>query len=172
MRIGFVTAEGRGSGDRLLCDLADHLAGRGIRLAGVVQHNTDRARDDGCDMDVTVLPAGPRLRISQSLGTGSRGCRLDAAALEQAVGLVGSRLEAGADLLLVNKFGKHEAEGRGFRDLIGSALMEGLPVIVGVSARNMAAFREFAGDLAEPVPADPAALRDWAEAALGAAAAA
>ncbi|WP_138471488.1 DUF2478 domain-containing protein [Poseidonocella sp. HB161398] len=162
MRIGYVTAEGRGDGDRLLCALAERLGAQGLRLAGVVQHNTDRADDSGCDMDVRVLPDGPLVRISQSLGAGSSGCRLDAGALEQAVGLVGASMAAGADLLMVNKFGKHEAEGRGFRALIGDALAAEVPVIVGVAEKNMPAFLEFAGEFAEPVPAETAALEAWA----------
>ncbi len=171
MRIGYVTAGGRGDGDRLLGNLAAELAGRGVRLAGVVQQNTERDDDCGCDMDVRVLPDGPLLRISQSLGPGSSGCRLDAGALEEAVGLVSASLAEGADLLMVNKFGKHEADGRGFRDLIGEAVAGGMPVIVGVGASNMAAFLEFAGDFAEPVTPEPAAMQAWALGVLAQAAA-
>ena len=60
--------------------------------------------------DVRVPPGDPVLRISQALGPSARGCRLDAAALEVAVGLVSTRLAEGADLLILNKFGKHEAK--------------------------------------------------------------
>ncbi|WP_108257828.1 DUF2478 domain-containing protein [Mangrovicoccus ximenensis] len=162
MRIGYVTADGRGDGDRLLSGLAAQLAARGVRLAGVVQQNTERDDDCGCDMDVRVLPDGPLVRISQSLGAGSSGCRLDAGALEQAVGMVTASLSAPVDLLMVNKFGKHEADGRGFRELIGGAVAGGTPVIVGVGASNMAAFLDFAGDFAEPVPAEAAAMEAWA----------
>ncbi|WP_172331689.1 DUF2478 domain-containing protein [Mangrovicoccus sp. HB161399] len=162
MRIGYVTAGGRGDGDRLLSGLAVQLKARGVRLAGVVQQNTEREDDCGCDMDVRVLPDGPLLRISQSLGAGSSGCRLDAGALEEAVGLVSASLADRAELLMVNKFGKHEADGRGFRGLIGEAVAGGMPVIVGVGASNMAAFLDFAGDFAEPVPPESEAMEAWA----------
>ncbi|MEX5726690.1 hypothetical protein Ga0609869_000043 [Rhodovulum iodosum] len=49
-------------------------------------------------------------------------CRLDPAALETAVGLVAAGLSSGADLLIVNKFGKHEAAGRGFRYVVAEAV--------------------------------------------------
>ena len=55
------------------------------------------------------------LRISQDRGKWARGCRLDAGSLELAVAQVASALDVGADLMIINKFGKHEAEGRGFR---------------------------------------------------------
>lgn len=50
---------------------------------------------------------------------GLSGCRLAAGAMEQVVGLQASL--AGALGLIVDKFGKQEAAGRGLRGLIGEA---------------------------------------------------
>lgn len=151
----------RGGTDLLLAGLAERLAVSGLRLCGVVQINSDCGPDRPCDMDVRVLPGGPDLRISQSLGPGARGCRLDPEALETAVGHAGVRLAEGADLLIVNKFGKHESEGRGFRPLIAEAAAQGVPVLVGLNRTNRAAFLEFAGDMATEVAPDEAALLAW-----------
>ena len=71
------------------------------------------------------------------------------------------RLAAGADILIVNKFGSHEAEGLGFRDLIGTALANGVPVVVGVTPAKLSEFREFVGDLGEELPCDPKGLQEW-----------
>ena len=151
MRLATITLPGRGETDRLLASVAARLQGQGVALAGAVQFNLDCG--DECEMEVQVLPDGPVIGISQSLGPGSQGCRLDAGALEAAVAEVAARM-AGARLLIVNKFGKHEAEGRGFRGLIGSALEGGMPVLIGVNAMNMQAFQAFAGEMAEPVLPD------------------
>ena len=64
-------------------------------------------------MDVRVLPDGPVLPISQVLGPQVRGSRLNPAPLETALGLVAARRSSGPDLLFINTFGTHEAEGRG-----------------------------------------------------------
>jgi len=72
-----------------------------------------------------------------------------------------ARLTAGCDLVIVNKFGKHEAEGRGFRGLIADALTAGVPVLVGVNHLNAARFQTFCEDVAEPVAPDDAALDAW-----------
>ncbi len=156
MRLATITLPGRGETDRLLAAVAVRLQGQGVALAGAVQFNLDCG--DDCEMEVQVLPDGPVIGISQSLGPGSQGCRLDAGALETAVAEVAARM-AGARLLIVNKFGKHEAEGRGFRALIGSALEAGMPVLIGVNAMNMQAFQAFAGEMAEPLV--PAELETW-----------
>lgn len=165
MKLAFVPGGGRGDADRLLSAFGHDLVARGAAVAGVVQANIDCGPGQGCDMDLTVLPAGPVIRISQSLGPGARGCRLDAAELERAVAAVSSRLTAGPEalpaLMIINKFGKHEADGRGFRPLIGEALAAGVPVLTAVNETNRAAFLEFAEGLAEELEAVPVALDAW-----------
>lgn len=169
MSLAYVCLPGRGETDAFLVALARGLERHGHRLAGTVQTNVERACTHHCDMDVQVLPDGPVIRINQDLGAGSTGCRLDPGALEQAVAAVAPRLAA-ADLLIVNKFGKHEAEGRGFRHLIGEALAAGKPVILGVNGLNRAAFDMFADGLAEPLPATLDAAIGWVDSRLPAAA--
>ncbi len=170
MKMGYVMSPGRGDVDLVLGRFARALMDRGLPVAGVVQTNTDCGPSKACDMDVEVLPSGPVLRISQDLGPGSRGCRLDPEALEQAVGLVGQRLTGDTRLLLVNKFGKQEAEGRGFRELIGAALAQDIPVVVGLNGLNRDAFEAFCGGLAVPLAPDLQGLLDWFDAAPDAAA--
>ena len=161
MRVAYVMAEGRGDTDLLLHGVAMRAQARGLRLCGTVQINSNCDADRPCDMDVQVLPDGPVIRISQTLGPGARGCRLDPAALEQAVAESEARLHAGCDLVIVNKFGKHEAEGRGFRGLIAEALAAEVPVLVGVNRLNAARLQAFCDGLAEPVASDEAVLDAW-----------
>lgn len=161
MKLAYTMAPGRGDVDLVLQDLAIKLATRGLKCCGTVQINTECADAGPCDMDVRVLPDGPVLRISQNLGPSARGCRLDPDALETAVGQVADRLSSGADILIVNKFGKHEADGRGFRDVIAQALAMGVPVLVGANALNRQAFETFADGTATELTPDPATLEHW-----------
>ncbi|MBA4352675.1 MAG: DUF2478 domain-containing protein [Rhodobacter sp.] len=161
MNLAYTMAPGRGDTDLILFKLATVLAARGLRCCGTVQINSERGDTGPCDMDVRVLPDGPILRISQDLGRASHGCRLDPAALETAVGLVSASMGQGSDLLIVNKFGKHEAQGRGFRTVIAEALSKGIPVLVGINALNLSAFEEFAEGLATRLPPEPTALESW-----------
>lgn len=162
MKIAYTLASGRGETNIIVADLVRELQTRGVNLCGTVQIDIVRAKTEKCDMDVTVLPYGPTIRISQSLGRESRGCRLDPEALEQAVALTEQALDNGADLLIVNKFGKHEADGRGFRNTIARALELGIPVLVGANKLNVDALVEFCGGIAEPLPAERDRLLQWA----------
>lgn len=161
MNIAYTMAPGRGDTDLMLSAVARTLQGQGYNPAGVVQVNSERADDGPCDMDVLVLPQGPTFRISQNLGRNSKGCRLDPDALETAVGLVAARLVTGADCLIINKFGKHEAEGRGFRAVIAEALGQDIPVLVGLNPLNAPAFLDFVGDMAIELPAAAQDLQGW-----------
>ncbi len=160
MHIGYTIAPGKGDTDLLLARVAEVLRKDGYQTCGTVQTNRTRANGP-CDMDVTVLPDGPVLRISQHLGRASKGCRLDPSALEKAVGLVAAQLGAQTDLLIINKFGKHEAEGRGFRDVIAEAIAQDIPVLIGVNALNLEAFSEFTGSVGAELTPDTASLLHW-----------
>lgn len=148
-----------GAADRLLADLARDLQARGLAVAGAVQVNHDLGPDLACDMDMIVLgdPGAP-IRISQSLGPGAEGCRLDTAALEDAVARTAPHL-AGAGIVVIPKFGRQEAMGRGFRDLIGQAVAAGQPVVTYVPRQQQAAFLQFADGLDERL--DPHDLARW-----------
>jgi nucleoside-triphosphatase THEP1 len=163
MKVAFTMAPGRGDVDFVMAALAGRLQDLGLAVCGTVQVNSERPDDGPCDMDVKVLPAGPVIRISQSLGKEARGCRLDPDALESAVALVGMRLAAGADVLIVNKFGKHEAEGRGFRELIAEALSRDIPVVVGLNRLNAPAFRDFTDGMAVELPPHAEEISAWIE---------
>jgi nucleoside-triphosphatase THEP1 len=163
MHLAYVMTEERGATDRLLSDFATLAQAQGLELAGIVQTNTECYDDRLCDMDVRVLPNGETIRISQSLGSGARGCRLNPGALEQAVGLVSEtlRTQTRPDLLIVNKFGKHEADGRGMRPVIGEAMAQGIPVLAGVNKLNRDRFEEFCDGLAVALPPNTQALAQW-----------
>ncbi|UWQ76986.1 DUF2478 domain-containing protein [Leisingera sp. M658] len=168
MHLAYVMTQERGATDRLLSELAEKLQAKGIRLAGIAQTNVECYDKELCDMDVRVLPGGETIRISQSLGAGARGCRLNPEALEQAVGLVSATLQSdpAPQLMIVNKFGKHEADGRGMRSVIGEALALGIPVISGVNKMNVEPFQAFADGMAVEAGPDLDALVAWAEQAV------
>lgn len=164
MKMAVVSSIVRGETDRLLSETATALQASGSRLAGVIKILTDESVYDEngmCDMDLRVLPDGPAIRITQALGEGSEGCRLDPGAITEAVAAVEGRGIEKTELFILNKFGPQEADGRGFRTAIASALAEDIPVLVGVGSPCREAFDTFADGMAESLPADPKAIQKW-----------
>jgi hypothetical protein len=148
MPLAYVTLPGRGATDALIAGAVARLAPHGLRLAGTVQTDVPREGRTLCDMDLTVLPDGPVFRINQDRGEAARGCRLDGGALEEAVVAVAARM-AGAEVLVVNKFGKLEAMARD------------MTVLVGVNGLNLPDLLAFCDGMATALPADPDAIADW-----------
>lgn len=162
----YIQAGDLGGSDRALRAVAEALGAEGLRIAGAVQQNGAAGPEGRGAMALDILGGAAQIRISQDLGALSRGCRLDPEALERAVGLVEAQLAAGADLLIVNRFGRQEAEGRGFRPTIGAALSAEVPVLAAVGPGYLADFEGFSGGMAEALPAEPARLVAWCRAQL------
>lgn len=144
--------------------VANTLARDRCRLAGVMPLPAVQDDRHRCDQDLVDLSSGRRLSIHQALGRGSTGCRLDADALEAIVAAVGQQMEVQRpEILIVNRFGKLEATGRGFCPLIARALDLEIPVLVGVNDLNRAAFDAFASGLALELPDQPGPVLEWVE---------
>ncbi len=168
MKLAFVTSAKRGEIDRLLSETAKRLESEGVRLSGVVKiFDENPAHDHVCDMDVRVLPDGPAITITQSLGRESSSCRLNPAAIEEAAAAVEKYAGKDSQLFILNKFGPQEADGHGFRAIIASSLEQGVPVLLGVGPTMLEPFQDFAAGLAEELPDDPDAIHAWCLQAVG-----
>jgi len=162
MRIAVVSSTERGETDRLISQTADFLLAQGAKLTGIVKVlEGEEDPSCACDMAVRVLPEGLIIPITQDLGDGSDACKLDPGAIARAVNEVEKQPLEGVQLFILNKFGPEEADGRGFRAAIGAALEAGIPVLVGVGGPSRSAFDAFVDGLAEALPPDAGAIRDW-----------
>lgn len=137
--------------DGLMREVALELMESGHALAGLVQHNRPRPNRSRCDMILEELASSELVPISQDRGPHARGCALDIGQLLDAMEKVRSSLLKRPDLVILNKFGKTESEGGGFRPLIAEVIEAGLPLLIAVPWRNIDSWRLFAGDLAEEV---------------------
>jgi nucleoside-triphosphatase THEP1 len=140
---------------------------RALKLAGVLQHPACEDFSHRCDVILEDLVSGERTELFERRGRGATGCRLDIAALTDVTARLERALQNEPDLLVLNKFGKVEAEGGGLVDPIAAAIDRGTPVIIGVPARNLGAWRAFAGDLAAEFTTEFGAIADWLALACG-----
>jgi hypothetical protein len=160
MRLGYINLTDGDELDKCLSQLVKLFEEAGRTPSGAIHAPYKGPNRSKCDMDLQILPDGPVFRISQNLGELATGCRLDSAALEAATTEAAARSD-GASVLIVNKFGKHEAEGRGFVSMIIDAMERDIPVVIGVNKLNLEAFLSFADGCAEILPADPNYIVNW-----------
>lgn len=164
--IGVVVYDDGLIGDALIAQCAAGLAASGHRLGGVVQSNAHRPGRRRCDMYLKDLLGGDEIKISFDRGNEARGCRLDPDAFARIDAWVERAVLERVDLLIINKFGKEEAHGRGLRPVIAGALIAEIPLMIGVSTRNLCDFLTFVGDSATRLGPDIEAMTAWCRNAI------
>lgn len=151
--------------DELLAGLSRKLRDEGFSLAGTVQHNMDEAGRPCSDMHIEDLATGRLLNITNPLRIGD-GCRLDATALEDVAGIVAEGLERPVDLVILNRFGKQEIAGNGFRAMMEGAVAREIPLLTVLNGVHRNAWDDFAAGMAETLPPDATAIEHWCRATL------
>jgi nucleoside-triphosphatase THEP1 len=155
--------------DPVLRAAVQKLKAEGLRVGGFVQHDTPDPVACCSITHVEDVMTGVRHRITQALGAGSKGCRLDPQALADVAGRLLATLEEGVDLIVLNRFGKGESDGQGLRAVIETAIDRGVPVLIAVRDTYRADWEAFSGDLAAALPMDPDRVADWGRAAMASA---
>jgi len=145
--------------DAVLRDFAADLSQRGYRAVGLVQlghHCIDAPK-----LSAVLVHTGEELQLFQDLGACATGCRLDVGQLLNAGAQVASAIDQGADLLIVNRFGRQEREGKGLTYLIERALSADIPVVIAVAEHRFADWIRFADGMSVKLHCDFGSLNAW-----------
>ena len=143
--------------DAILRGFAADLNGRGFRVVGMVQ--AGQCADSS--LSAVLVHNGETLLLAQDFDPSAKGCRLDLGRLQNAGIRVASAMDAGADLLIVNRFGKRERDGKGLSHLIERAIKSDIPVVIAVSSLSFADWIKFAGGMSVKLACDRGALDGW-----------
>lgn len=152
--------------DALITRCATDLAASGYRLGGIVQSNAHRPGRRRCDMYVKDLLGGDEIKISFDRGNEARGCRLDPDAFARIDGWIERAVLEHVELLVINKFGREEANGRGLRTVLAEALIAEIPLLIGISPQNLSDFLTFVGNSATRLGPDIDAITAWCRNAI------
>jgi hypothetical protein len=145
--------------DELLRGFAADLNSQGARAVGLVQLGHPLA--DPPQLSALLLHSLETMRLFQDLGRGSTGCKLDIGQLLAAGTKVAQAIDDGADLVIVNRFGRQEIEGKGLSYLIERALSADIPVVIAVPHARLADWQVFSDGMAIHLTCDRVALDDW-----------
>ncbi len=143
--------------DAILRDFAADLKARGFRAVGMIQ--TGQCADSS--LSVVLVHSGEKLLLAQDFDPAASGCRLDIARLENAGARVADALEAGADLVIINRFGKRERDGKGLTHLIERAREADTPVVIAVSSDRLTDWIKFVDGMTVKLACDRDSLDSW-----------
>jgi hypothetical protein len=145
--------------DEILRDFASDLKADGYRAVGLVQ--TGHHCLDVPKLSAMLVHTGEELQLFQNLGTCSTGCRLDVGQLLTAGAQVATAIDQGADLVIVNRFGRQEREGKGLSYLVERALSADIPVVIAVPSHRFADWIRFADGMSVKLRCDRESLDAW-----------
>lgn len=156
-----IRATGKIPVDATLAEAAAVLRSWGVNVRGIIQEEVGGADGAKPITRLRDVADGTLVQISQDLGPNARGCRLDPGALAEATRRLETIVEGGADLLILNRFGRSELEGTGLRPIIEGAILSGIPVLIAVRDEYIPAWDVFHEGMASWLPADTNAVLDW-----------
>jgi Protein of unknown function (DUF2478) len=143
--------------DAMLRDFAAGQNARGFRVVGMVQ--AGQCADSS--LSAVLVHTGEKLLLAQDFDPAAHGCRLDLGRLQNAGARIADALASGADLLIINRFGRRESAGQGLAYLIERALDADIPVLIAVSAHRFHDWIKFAGGMTVKLSCDRPALEAW-----------
>jgi hypothetical protein len=145
--------------DEILRDFAADLKADGVRAVGLVQ--TGHHCLDTPKLSAMLVHSGEELQLFENLGTCSTGCRLDVGQLLDAGAQVATAIDQGADVVIVNRFGRQEREGKGLSYLVDRALSADIPVVIAVPSHRFADWIRFADGMSVKLRCDRESLDVW-----------
>jgi len=148
---------------RTMSKLGYRMRDVGVAVTGIVPYHASAAGGEPrCDMEVEELSSRFILQLADDRGEKQdRGYRIDPAAVDEAAALIAASFRKCPELLIVNKFGRLEADGGGLSEVISNAVDLGIAVVVGVPERRLASWRAFTNGLAEEAVLDSPRVQQW-----------
>ena len=152
--------------DKVFNEIFLHFSEVGYQVHGMLQ--TEHPQRDSCcpTMFLRNLQGESSIRISQALGKGSTGCRVDPGAIAEATARLEDELDENIDLLILNRFGRCESEGGGLRPAIEKAVLKNIPVLIAVRPKYKEQWDDFVGDFSRDLNCDFEEVVDWCSSAL------
>lgn len=153
--------------DALLAAMACQQRRDGRRVRGLVMTHPDGQAGCAGAMVLVDLNTLDEYLVSQPLGSASTSCRADPQGFARASEVLRRAAEETPDLVISNRFGGLEAEGRGFRPELIEILARGLPLLTVVATRHLDAWQRFTGGTTV-LPARADAIGAWLVSTQGA----
>jgi nucleoside-triphosphatase THEP1 len=147
--------------DRLLLDFTEDLRRSGVRTAGLVQLDDPTSQSNDRELRTIMLSSGEIVSVAHNRDLGAVDCGLDCGQLASIARLIEAAIQEGADLVVINRFGKLEANGEGLIDLIRQAAEADIPVVIAVPEHRFARWITYSAGMTVRLPCQRAALDRW-----------
>lgn len=162
LRFAAVVYQPRVKAVGFLARLADRVKAEGRRVAGIVQEHVHDTDGVFIGIDAVDVTTGHHIAIKRNDGSAkSDRCTLDTQQLAETSPILRAAIADKPDLIVLDKFGIEEQNGRGLTDEIMAIISEGIPFLISVPEPVLDIWTERTGGLGGVLPMDDEALDDW-----------
>lgn len=159
--IGAIVHQSAEIADQQLQPFIQYLQEQGKKVLGVVQAPEEVSFAYRSKMGIINLSNGEFTSIAQDLGMHNTSCCLDSEAVSHASQILKLARTETPDLIVVNRFGKLEAEGDGFAEEMLEIMSLELPMLTVVATKFLTPWRTFTGSLGTELPPDLNDIKQW-----------
>lgn len=147
--------------DALMADVVGCLEKRGLRLSGAIQTVSEGPGCDRRSLRLRALNDDWEIPILQDRGALATGCRLDYGSMVDVCARIDAAFGKETDLMVLNRFGRAEAEGGGLRQVLQRCVEADLPTLIAVRSDYISDWTAFHGGLAQTLSPDLTSVLAW-----------
>lgn len=149
------------TGDRMaLLKFVERQKSNGVRIGGVLQQALFNPAGEITGLDAIDVYTGQRIPISRPQQNPDE-CGLDVAALAETTGVIRQAIDDRLDLVVVEKFGELEQDGKGLIDEIFQTIAAGIPLLIAVPEAALPIWLERTGELGAILSFDEDSFQHW-----------
>lgn len=149
------------TGDRMaLLKFAEKQKALNFRIGGVLQEAVFDATGQISAFNAIDVSNNRRIPISLPARNNDE-CGLDVSALAQTTLIIRQAISDQVDLMVVEKFGEQEQEGKGLIDEIMQTIVEGIPLLICVPEAALPVWQEISGELGSVLDFSEVVFETW-----------
>ena len=149
------------TGDRMaLLKFVEKQKKLNLRIGGVLQEAILDANGQIAGLNAIDVSSNRRIPISRPAKNDDE-CGLDVSALAQTTQIIRQAIHDQVDLMVVEKFGELEQDGKGLIDEIMQTIVEGIPLLISVPEAALPIWQERSGELGSVLDFSEAVFETW-----------
>jgi len=130
------------------------------RVGGILQEALFNSEHRLMELNAVDVLTNRRIPISHPV-KGADECRLDVSALTETTNIIRNAIDERLDLIVVEKFGELEQDGKGLIDEVLQAITEGIPLLICVPEAALPIWQDRTGELGSVLPFTEEGFQQW-----------
>ena len=148
-------------GDRMaLLKFVERQKSLNTRVGGILQEAFFNSAGKIIGINAIDVSTNRRIPITHPVKNGDE-CGLDVSALAQTADIIVKAINDRLDLMVVEKFGELEQNGKGLIDEILQTIVEGIPLLISVPEAALPVWQERSGELGSVLAFTEEAFQQW-----------